>query len=182
MKILILNGNPDLNRSAFEKHLNALSSSLTKDRNEVTLTDLRDLNIVPCTGCWDCWLKTPGKCRISDDLDSVRETFIRSDMVIIASPLICGFLSALTKKAIDKMIPLLHPNIKIVKGEFRHQKRYKKYPLFGLIHDSQYRDRLDEQITTEIVSRMALNFRSELAFSFPLSTPVNEVIDEIDSY
>ncbi len=182
MKILILNGNPDQENEDFDHYLTGLSKTLQRDRNEVEIVMLRDKRIISCSGCWNCWVKTPGRCSVSDDTDSIRMKYIQSEMVIFASPLIMGFISAIMKKTMDKLIPLLHPYITLVNNECHHKSRYEKYPLIGLIYQDIEKDDEYLQITESIFRRFALNFKTDLAFNFSIKKQVLEVINEIDSY
>lgn len=182
MKILILNGNSSPENEDFDQYLSGLSKTLQRDRNEVEIIILRDKKITSCTGCWSCWVKTPGKCSVPDDSDSIRMKYIHAQMVIFASPLSMGFVSAVMKKTMDKLIPLLHPYITLVNNECHHQARYEKYPLIGLIYQDVEKDPDYIQITESIFRRFALNFKTDLAFSFSIKKQVLEVINEIDSY
>jgi multimeric flavodoxin WrbA len=182
VNIVILNGNPDRARVGFDSYLEHIVTGLTEDRNQAELVYLRERRIIHCTGCWDCWVKTPGECSFSDDTIEIRKKFIEADMVIFASPLMAGFVSGLLKKYMDKLIPLLHPYITLVRNECHHTKRYDKYPLIGLLIENQKRDKEDEMITKDIFNRFALNFRSDLVFAFNTAKDPNEVINEIDSY
>ena len=182
MKILILNGNPKKENKDFDQYLNLLMDELSQDRNQVTFINIRDKKILHCKGCWNCWVKTPGECSFDDDSKSIRELYINSDMVIFASPLIMGFISAIMKKLMDKLIPLLHPYIEFVRNEAHHSKRYDKYPLIGLLYQDKSKNDTDAEITTDIFNRFAINFRTDLAFSFSINTEIADVINEIDSY
>ena len=86
-----------------------------------------------CTGCWHCWVKTPGQCSSKDQSLDVCRTVINSDFTLWASPIIMGFPSALLKKVTDKLIPLVHPYIVLDQGEAHHLARYDHYPQFGLL-------------------------------------------------
>lgn len=182
MNVLILNGNPDVENRDFDKYLNRLKNEFDNDKDKINIIYIRDQNVIHCTGCWSCWVKTPGKCKIKDDTYAIREAYIKSDMVIFASPITMGFISSGLKKVMDKLIPLLHPYTEIVRKEVHHKKRYAKYPLIGLLYENMSRDPEDIKITTDIFVRFALNFRSVLIFSFSISTDMLDVIDEIDSY
>jgi multimeric flavodoxin WrbA len=89
-KVLILNGHPDDN-SEFEDYLKKLQNTLSKKNIVTEQLQIRNMKIGSCVGCWDCWVKTPGLCRIKDDQDMVLEKAINSDLVIFASPMIMGF-------------------------------------------------------------------------------------------
>lgn len=183
MKITILNGNPDARYKNFEQFLEKLSIFLEKDRHSVTQLKLRNMDIKYCIGCWGCWVKTPGECLISDDSETVRRESINSDLVVFASPIFMGFTSAVLKKTMDRMIPLVHPYIEFVEKECHHRKRYNKYPALGLILDKTADPNTDDgdiTITRDIFERFSLNFRSKLHFVTFGDTPVEEVINEIN--
>ena len=44
--------------------------------------DLRSTQVKDCTGCWSCWIKTPGRC-IHKDLDEFYKAYLNADIVII---------------------------------------------------------------------------------------------------
>lgn len=181
MKISILNGSPVEKDNPVDRFLEKLCVALEKENHTVKKLELRNMDINYCTGCWGCWVKTPGQCVINDDSNIVCQETINSDLVIFASPVIMGFISATLKKTMDRMIPLLHPYIEFVEKECHHRKRYEKYPLLGLIldknHDNQSQD---ITITIDIFKRFSLNFRSKLQFTGFAANPVQEVINEIN--
>lgn len=67
--------------------------------------NLSESTIKNCTGCWSCWLKTPGRC-IYKDLDAFYRAYLDADRVIIFSKLSQGFVSGNLKTLFDRMIPL----------------------------------------------------------------------------
>lgn len=180
MKIILLNGSPDENKYPFKSYLQNLAGRLSARQHQVRILHLREMEIQYCRGCWGCWVKTPGECLLADDSQLVRREVIGADFVLFASPIIMGFTSALLKRAMDKMIPLVHPYITLVQGECHHVARYAHYPLLGLLTSRDaHVDTEDVDITTAIFERMALNFKSRLAFSKSLENGVEEVADEI---
>ncbi len=181
MKIIILNGNPDAGNASFDDYLKSLSNVLMSDGHTVTVFELRALDIKYCTGCWGCWVKTPGECAVKDESRDVRRAAIHSDLVLWASPVMMGFYSALLKKVADKFIPLVHPYIVVDQGEAHHRARYDKYPLFGLLLEkSADTDDEDIEIISDIQSRMALNIKTSLAFTKLMLDPIEEVAREIN--
>ena len=181
MNITILNGNPAPKNAAFDGYLGELVKTLQSSGHAVTLLQLRDMEIHYCTGCWGCWVKTPGECVAKDDSAEICRAAIHSDLVLHASPAIMGFYSALLKKATDKMIPLVHPYITVDQGEAHHRARYKRYPLFGLLlQRGEDTDDEDIQIIADIHSRTALNIKTRLAFTCTTDDPIEEVAREID--
>ncbi|MBN1485084.1 MAG: flavodoxin family protein [Chloroflexia bacterium] len=180
MRITILNGNPDAGNQAFDDYLRQLAAAL-QGQHDVAILDLRELDIHYCTGCFGCWVKRPGQCVVQDESARVCRAAVQSDFLLLASPLIMGFVSALLKKTNDKMLPLIHPYFAVDQGEAHHRARYERYPLLGLLLDKgPDSDDEDVVITTEIYQRTALNMKSRLAWAGLTQEPVQEVAHAID--
>ncbi|MCJ7735523.1 MAG: NAD(P)H-dependent oxidoreductase [Anaerolineales bacterium] len=163
MKITILNGNPT--RSAFDDYLDRLVKVLVSGNHQVIKMDLRDLSLKYCTGCFDCWTKTPGFCAADEASQEIGRAVINSDFTLWAAPLKMGFPSALMKMAFDKHLPLIHPYIMVDQNESHHLKRYEKYPRVGLLVEKEPDTTGNElEIIRDIFSRTALNFKSKLDF------------------
>ncbi len=190
MNIVILNGNPDGGpvdgpkgaAPTFDRYLEDLCENLTNLGHEVQVMTLRDLEARYCTGCWGCWVKTPGRCIFEDDSHTVSRAVINSDFLLFASPVIMGYLSAQMKKYMDKLIQLIHPYITVVQAEAHHRPRYDKtdYPLGALLLEkTPGTDDEDIDIITAIQERTMLNFNSRLAFTMLTSQPIEEVAHAI---
>lgn len=178
MKVTILNGNPA--SSSFDGTLEKIGSILNEKGHNVTYLNLRDMNLKYCTGCWGCWVKTPGICQANDDSAKMDEAVINADFVLWAAPLKMGYPSELLKMAMDKHLPLIHPYMVVDHGEAHHLKRYKKYPRIGLLVEKESTtDETDLEIVTQMFQRTALNFKSGLCFSVTSDTPVSEVVFKI---
>jgi len=163
MKITILNGNPA--PSGFDEYLIRLSKILESEGNEVKQLDLRDLGLKYCTGCFNCWTKTPGICDSDEASQEMGRAVINSDFTLWASPLRMGFPSATLKMGFDKHLPLIHPYMVVDEGEAHHLKRYEKYPRVGLLVEKETdTSENDLMIIRDIFSRTALNFKSKLDF------------------
>lgn len=177
MKITILNGNPKALDLKLESYISNLCKAFEGESHSVTRLDLRSLDIRYCLGCFSCWVKTPGECVIADDSALVCRAAINSDLVIFASPIIMGFVSADLKRALDKMIPLVHPYLVIDRGEIHHRKRYKHYPALGLLlARSADTDKEDLDIIRTSFKRLAINFKSQLQFTNTIDEPLQEVL------
>lgn len=182
MRVVFLNGNPHQDMLGFDHYLKRLEELLEKQGHMSRTMVLRDMKLKYCTGCFGCWLKTPGECVGRDDSTGVCREMIQSDLVIFASPVIMGFTSALLKKAHDKMIPLIHPYIGIKQGEFHHRARYKKVPKMGVLLalDSNTDDE-DLAIIQEIYRRDSMNFHTSLALFKDTREKAEEVAYAISS-
>ncbi|OGG02098.1 MAG: hypothetical protein A3F83_15045 [Candidatus Glassbacteria bacterium RIFCSPLOWO2_12_FULL_58_11] len=181
MKIVVLNGSPDSRRFELDCYLAELEGLLETRGHVVKSFELRAMNIGHCTGCWGCWVKTPGECVIRDDSQKVCRAAINSDLLLFASPVIMGFTSAVLKKISDRLIPLLHPYFEIDRGEIHHRKRYERYPAVGLLLErATDTDEEDLELIRDIYARMALDFKSELKFTGLTGNPAEEAADALD--
>jgi multimeric flavodoxin WrbA len=179
MRITILNGEPNPS-SEFQQYLSAVTTRLTALGRTVNSLNLRELDLKGCSGCFGCWVKTPGECVKRDGSAQVCRAAIGSDLLLLASPLIMGFTSALLKRGVDQMIQLIHPYFVIEGGEVHHRARYAHYPKFGLlIGAGNESDAEDIEITTAMWSRTARNMKSKLIFTAVANRTVEEVADEI---
>lgn len=157
-KIVVISGAVDDRYEEFEAGLAALCGS--------DVFRLRDLDIKYCCGCWDCWVKTPGVCRYDDDMPQILREMINSDLCIWVSPLSMGFVTALTKQAMDRIIPLVHPYIGIFQGEFHHLARYSKYPKLGLVVlGDKAKDMASHEIVEGVFERLGINSKGNLVLS-----------------
>jgi len=180
MKITILNGNPDVGNTPFDAYVKRLAEALAAAGQQTTVFTLRDMDIKHCAGCWGCWVKTPGECVTHDDAADVCRAAINADFVLLASPVIMGFPSAVLKKTVERLLPLIHPYGAVVQGEAHHMARYDRYPLLGLLLEKgPETDNADIQIVSDIFSRTALNFKSQLAFTELTSAPIERVAEAI---
>ena len=181
MKILVINGNPHSGDGTFDDYLDRLVERMKHDGHEADLMRLRDMKIKPCLGCFNCWIKTPGICSIRDDAGEVSKRYIHAEHVVLASPLIMGFISALLKNAMDRNIPLVHPHLEEIDGEVHHKKRYDQYPVISfLLEKEASTDDEDLAIASDIFRREAINVRGSLGFIHFTETPVEEVLHAID--
>jgi multimeric flavodoxin WrbA len=185
MKITVIDGGAgskalDEDSTRFAAHLDEVITRLESSDHLVRRFRLADLKLQACTGCWSCWLKTPGRCAQKDDAAIVIRAYLDSDLVLFATPLRVGFVSASTKTMLDKLVTLFLPHIEIFRGEFIHSKRYDGYPALGcLLHAGEY-DAEDLEITTEYFRRYAFHFQTELAIVASTHQPPKEVFHAID--
>jgi hypothetical protein len=182
MKITILNGTPAGKPFCLDQYLESLQNNLVVKGHTIENLTLRELEAGYCVGCWSCWVKTPGRCVYSDDSHLVCRAVINADFVLFASPVLMGFFSALLKRFMDKLIPLVHPYVTLDQGEAHHWHRYDPcdYPLGGvLLEKTNGTDDEDIEIIHAIHSRTMLNLKSRNAFTMLSDDPVEEVANAI---
>jgi multimeric flavodoxin WrbA len=159
MKALILNGE-ELDGLSLNHISENIKEELIACEFEVEEILLKEKEIADCLGCFDCWVKTPGICIIDDYGRKAAAKLINSDLTVFLTPVIFGSYSYQLKKALDRMIPLISPYFKKVKGEIHHRKRYLKYPSILAIGIMKENNEAQSQIFKELVQRNCINFHS----------------------
>ena len=179
MRITILDGNMNQAKSYYSIFMDDLVLLLKKDHS-VDYYPIDKMELQYCSGCWSCWWKTPGECSQKDGAEQIFRSYINSDFIIFASPLMVGFISSALKKIVDRLIVLLHPYIQMKFGESHHNKRYDRYPEFGLIlQKEEDTDEEDIEITNDIYDRFALNFHTNRRYTrFIENTNSKEILNE----
>jgi len=121
------------------------------------------MNINYCIGCWDCWLKTPGICRLRDDHELVLKSLVNSHHVLFISNIRTGFISSTLKKTMDRIIPCVLPYIREYKNESHHYPRYEYFPKF---HIMLLKNDLTLETETKLMAdyfyRVSLNFNTDV--------------------
>lgn len=182
MNITILDGALSNTPTEWENYLKGLTITLENNHHIVNRIKLIEKDLSQCTGCFKCWVQTPGICIIKDDNQSINRTIINSDLVLFASPLIMGFVSSVLKKKMDRMIPLVHPYLVVEHGEIHHLSRYERYPLFGLLVQPEEEDTENSlTIVSHLFSRTVRNIKSKLIFSATTFEPVQKIVEKIEN-
>jgi len=177
MRILVLNGIPK-NEKYMDYEATIEKSIIENNTHEIEYFRLRDMDIEYCTGCWSCWVKTPGLCAIKDDYEQVFSRIPHADRILYISPVILGYESSILKKCKDRSIGTAIPYITYFNGEQHHLQRYEKHPDISvlLITDE---DTIQEDI--DLISstyfRNALNSRKENVSLFNTIDSVGGVVD-----
>jgi multimeric flavodoxin WrbA len=178
MKALILNG-----AKTEESVVNTLSSCLAKflmeKNHEVNTTILRKEKILDCTGCHNCWKKTPGECTINDMGSELPKKVIQSDILLLLTPVTFGMYASELKRAIDRLsCPFTLPFFKRVNGETHNVQRYKRYPAmvaFGVLPSP---DEESEHTFATLVARNCLNLHMTAVSAIVYSSDKPEAIRE----
>ncbi len=98
-----------------------------------TYLKLEKMDIQPCRNCGGCSTKTPGECLFKDDTPEVMKSLVKSNLVIMATPIRFGGFNSILKKALDKCALLGLPFFKVDKGSLYHPGRYGETMFTSLI-------------------------------------------------
>ena len=99
--------------------------------------------IRPCTGCFSCWHKTPGRCVVPDGYENMGLLIHQAEEVVVMSRYTYGGFSGFVKNVFDRCLGYVLPQFEIISGESHHQKRYDEDKPFTFIFYS--RGRLTEK-------------------------------------
>jgi multimeric flavodoxin WrbA len=159
MKATIFDGSPAGDPTG-ERIADILSEMLTTRGYETEHVVLRDKRIANCSGCFGCWLKTPGLCLFDDDNRKLSTKFIASDLAILLSPVAFGAYSPELKRMLDHFIANISPFFTTINGESHHQKRYVRYPDLLVIGWSDEVDERAAAMFRHLAWRNSINFHA----------------------
>ncbi|MCX5695516.1 MAG: flavodoxin family protein [Candidatus Omnitrophica bacterium] len=169
MRITIFNGSPRGQKGNTHRMVTEFLKGAEDAGAQTENIFLAQKKIHYCLGCFSCWIKTPGKCAIKDDMQDLLEKYMKSDIVVLASPVYVGSVTGIMKNFIDRIIPLHDPHFeKNENGIYRHLTRYKTYPKIVLISNCGF----PEQAHFEY-------FRSVFKYFEFLDSKNNTIIAEI---
>jgi multimeric flavodoxin WrbA len=118
--------------------------------------------IAHCRGCLTCWIKTPGKCIHHDDMAPLLETFLASDIVVMASPVYIENVTGLMKDFMDRLIPITDPHFEPDEsGETRHVKKFPKYPGIFVISTCGFPESSAFQVLKFLFPRIARSLNAD---------------------
>lgn len=119
MKVVLLNGMEK------DKHISdAVKIAYKNISDELSYFKLRDMDVMPCRSCGSCGQKTPGECVFEDDIKVIFHELVKSDVVVMLSPIRFGGYSSELKKVVDKFMLLGLPLYMVKKGHLIHPPRY----------------------------------------------------------
>lgn len=127
MKILAVNGSPRGKKSNTDKFLLPFLKGASKKGADVEEIYLSEKNITGCQGCFGCWIKTPGKCLIKDDMtEELMQKINEADVLIFATPLYFFNMTGQMKIFVDRLLPLFEPFFTMKNGKMGHPRRREK--------------------------------------------------------
>lgn len=164
MKIVLVNGSPKGRGSNTQIMAEAFLQGAQAAGAETLNIFLAEKEIRYCRGCFSCWLKTPGRCIIDDDMKSILAEADGADVLILASPLYFDTISGILKVFMDRLVVKGDPHMdKTANGETRHwQKPGIKTPRLVMLSNCGFPERSHFQALSLWVQRAALNMRTEL--------------------
>ncbi|EEU32422.1 hypothetical protein HMPREF0946_00495 [Fusobacterium vincentii 3_1_36A2] len=149
MKIII----HDINEKELEKIYNLTGI----DKNEDIILIFDNKKIKNCIGCFFCWTKNPGECRIKDGYDNLAELYSKTEKITIISKCCYGSYSPFVKNVLDRSIPYLLPFFKIKNKEMHHTIRYKNKLYFEVYFYGENISDEEKEIAKNMVKANCIN-------------------------
>ncbi len=164
MKITAFNGSPRGEKGNTAAIAGEFLKGAAEEGAEVEQIFLVEKEIQHCRGCFSCWVGTPGRCVIGDDVQELHSKVMESDVIVLATPLYVDDVTGIMKDFMDRIIPLVDPRFeKDPDGQWRHVKRFERYPEIVVVSNSGMPGMENFQVLKLHFRRMARNFHSRVA-------------------
>ena len=107
-----INSSPQMNSGNTALVLNPLIEGMKDAGARVQLLFTKKLKILPCSGEFQCWDKTPGKCYIRDDMEKILPILRDAEIWVLGIPLYVPMPGEM-QNLINRTMPLLTHEIDV---------------------------------------------------------------------
>lgn len=159
MSLLLINTLPPEDQAA-----QAAINALTAGREDYRVINTAELRISPCLGCNDCWLVTPGICRIKDDYQQLLQRYLHYDDLVFIGATALGFIDYRLKNVIDRVLPVFTMHLFFRDGQMRHVPRYDRSWRIALL----YAGAAEQDHLQQWLQRFCVNMLSESLGVYPI--------------
>ncbi len=112
-----------------------------------------------CTGCFGCWIKTPGQCILEDEYQRMGELLGKAEEVILISRCSFGSYSSFVKNVMDRSISYMLPGFTIREHEMHHKARYHNHIKLRVYFYGEEITQAEKNTAEDLVRANALNFQ-----------------------
>ncbi|MCW4050866.1 MAG: flavodoxin family protein [Candidatus Bathyarchaeota archaeon] len=103
MKAIVLHGSPRKNMNSDTLTMRFLEGLNEKGSHEVKHFYPNEMDIKPCQGCLGCRTPPDHNCVIEDDMQHIYSAYMDADIIVWASPMYWGYITAQLKVVQDRM-------------------------------------------------------------------------------
>lgn len=96
---------------------NRILEQIRSKGEDIEYISVSDLDIKPCYGCGSCSTKTYGKCVLQDDMEPILRKLIRTDRLVLVTPVTWGSYSSAIKRIMDRISVIGDSHYYVVKKE-----------------------------------------------------------------
>lgn len=155
MQLVILDGTAE--HPAYAQHIALAGRALGA---EIAHYALSETPLAPCLGDFECWTKTPGRCRTRDAAPDLTQAIHDADLVVFLTPVVFGGYAFALKKLVDRLIPLTDSFFHEQAGVTRHKRRYARYPAMLFIGLAEQPDGETRSLFAELAGGNAINLQT----------------------
>ncbi len=120
MNILVLNGSPNKALSDTMHITRAFLEGMKEAApQEVRVIHTVDQHVEYCSGCFSC-MRNGGVCIHDDDMRSILEEILSSDLLVLSFPLYCYGMPASLKAVMDRTLPLSRMTMRRAGDRYEH--------------------------------------------------------------
>lgn len=123
MNVLVINSSPNKDKGNTAVILDPFLEGVKEEGAKVEIYYTNDLNIQPCKGEVSCWMKTPGKCILNDDMGWLAPKAIKADILVLATPVYCDGINTHMQMFLERLLPRAMPSIELREDHTRHPHR-----------------------------------------------------------
>jgi multimeric flavodoxin WrbA len=120
VRVLAFNCSPKMDKGNTAMILNPFLDGMREAGATIEIFYTRKLKIKPCSGEFNCWFKTPGKCAFDDDMKMLLPKVTEADIMVYSTPLYADGVSGPMKNLMDRQIPMGIPFLEFRDGRCRH--------------------------------------------------------------
>jgi len=117
-----------------------------------------DKKLIHCTGCFGCWIKTPGRCIIKDAYMTMGEELKKCEELILISKCTYGGFSPFVKNILDRSISYILPHFEIINSEMHHKRRYDNTIKVSAYFYGEDISEKEKEIAKQLVHANMVNF------------------------
>ncbi len=103
MNLIVLHGSPRKHGNSDTLTESFIRGVQCEGDSKITHFYTNDLDIKPCQGCLNCKTSIGHRCIIDDDMQEIYAGYIDADIIVWASPMYWGYLTAQLKTVLDRM-------------------------------------------------------------------------------
>ncbi len=159
MAVIVLNGAPSPAHLAHSL-CTEVECQLAAQFETVRTFHLAGYDIGHCMGEFDCFVKTPGRCRIHDEGQELERVVHDAELVVLVTPLHYGGYAPHLKKAVDRLLPLISPFLRKVAGMTHHVLRYERAARWAALAVDEKPSPERTRLFSAFAESNALNFGS----------------------
>ena len=124
-QVLVLDANGNPAKKEIIASVDRIAERLARSKHNVRYINISEKNIRDCIGCFACWIKTPGRCVLKDDVKELLRTMVHSDFILFVSDIELSHYSPAFYGILNRMMPLSTAYLKILDdGRTVHESRY----------------------------------------------------------